>query len=45
LLTVIDVDPFEEPFIGRVALDNPVAAGYTLIQANTTSSIIAHFSE
>jgi hypothetical protein len=45
LLTVIDMDPFGGPFIERFALDNPVAAGYTLIQAITTSSITAHFSE
>jgi hypothetical protein len=43
LLAVIDRDPYGEPFIERFALDNPVAAGHTLIQAITTSSITAHF--
>ena len=45
LLQLIQMDPYGEPFIERFALDNPTAAGYTLIQAITTSSITAHFSE
>jgi S-adenosylmethionine decarboxylase len=45
LCKVIDMKAFGEPFVERFALDNKIAAGYSLVQLIETSSITAHFSE
>lgn len=36
---------YGDPVCERFALDNPEAAGFTLVQLITTSSISAHFAE
>jgi S-adenosylmethionine/arginine decarboxylase-like enzyme len=41
----IAMTPYGDPIAVRFALDNPDAAGYSLVQLITTSSIVAHFSE
>ncbi|GGM23340.1 S-adenosylmethionine decarboxylase [Dactylosporangium sucinum] len=41
----IGMTPHGAPVCERFALDNPEAAGYSLVQLITTSSISAHFAE
>lgn len=45
LCKVIDMEMYGPPILERFALDNPDAAGFTLLQLITTSSITFHFSE
>lgn len=45
LCKVIDMEAYGPPILERFALDNPDAAGFTLLQLITTSSITFHFSE
>ncbi len=45
LVQLVGMTAYGEPLIERFALDNPAAAGYSLVQLITTSSITAHFAE
>lgn len=45
LVKHIGMTAYGEPVLERFALDNPDAAGYSLMQLITTSSITGHFSE
>ncbi len=45
LTKYIGMETYGEPLVERFALDNPAAAGYSLVQLITTSSITAHFAE
>jgi len=45
LCELIKMKKYGKPFCQRFALDNPQAAGYSLVQLIETSSITAHFSE
>lgn len=45
LCDLIQVKKYGKPLIERFALDNPSAAGYSLVQLIETSSITGHFSE
>lgn len=45
LVARIDMIAHGDPVVERFALDNPEAAGFSLVQLITTSSITAHFAE
>ncbi|WP_327007699.1 S-adenosylmethionine decarboxylase [Dactylosporangium sp. NBC_01737] len=45
LVQEIGMRRYGRPVCKRFALDNPEAAGYSLVQLITTSSITAHFAE
>jgi S-adenosylmethionine/arginine decarboxylase-like enzyme len=45
LVEEIGMRRYGQPVCKRFALDNPEAAGYSLVQLITTSSITAHFAE
>jgi len=45
LCKLIKMKKFGKPICERFALDNPVVAGYSLVQLIETSLVSAHFSE